>query len=135
MAFSFKNLEGQNIKLAPLSRDHYGAMIEALSSMPDSVWDYLPQKLSGSKAIESWLTMHLSQKDEKLRFPYAIFSENGDRLLGSSSYLGLDERNRSIEIGWTWLAPEVWGSKVNLECKLLLLEQAFSTLNCVARSI
>src|SRR3712207_8602335 len=34
------------------------------------------------------------------------------------------------EIGWTWYAPEVWGTGVNVECKLLLMGHAFERLGC-----
>lgn len=30
-----------------------------------------------------------------------------------------------MEIGWTWVIPELWGSGVNIEAKLLMLEHAF----------
>ena len=32
---------------------------------------------------------------------------------------------KGVEIGWTWYSPSVWGTKVNPEAKLLLLEHAF----------
>ena len=33
------------------------------------------------------------------------------------------------EIGWTWYHPDVWRTKVNTECKLLLFMHAFETWN------
>jgi RimJ/RimL family protein N-acetyltransferase len=30
-----------------------------------------------------------------------------------------------LEIGWTWYSPNVWGTRVNPEAKLLLLQHAF----------
>ena len=33
-----------------------------------------------------------------------------------------------IEIGSTWYIPEVWGTAVNPECKMLLLAEAFEVL-------
>ena len=36
-----------------------------------------------------------------------------------------------IEIGWTWLTPEAWGTGANVEAKLLMLEHAFGTLGCL----
>ena len=53
------------------------------------------------------------------------------RVVGSTRYLALRPEHRSIEIGWTWLTPEVWGTGVNVEAKLLMLEHAFERLGCL----
>ncbi len=44
---------------------------------------------------------------------------------GHSSYLNIRARDRVVEIGHSWLAPDVWGTGANVEAKLLLLEHAF----------
>lgn len=36
-----------------------------------------------------------------------------------------------MEIGWTWYSPDVWGTAVNPECKLLLPERAFDDWSAV----
>lgn len=38
------------------------------------------------------------------------------------------EADKKLEIGWTWITQEYWGTVVNLECKLLLLTYCFETL-------
>ncbi len=53
-----------------------------------------------------------------------------DVWLGSTRFLALRPEQRSIEIGWTWLASEAWGTGVNVEAKLLMLEHAFERLGC-----
>ena len=47
------------------------------------------------------------------------------RAVGSTRYLALRPEHRSLEIGWTWLAPTAWGTGANAEAKLLQLEHAF----------
>jgi RimJ/RimL family protein N-acetyltransferase len=42
----------------------------------------------------------------------------------------LRPEHRSVEIGWTWLAPTAWGTGANVEAKLLMLEQAFDRWGC-----
>jgi RimJ/RimL family protein N-acetyltransferase len=37
-------------------------------------------------------------------------------------------KHRRIEIGSTWYRPELWGTAINPECKLLLLAHAFEVL-------
>lgn len=63
-------------------------------------------------------------------------------VLGSTSFMDIDPANRSVEIGSTWYAPAARGTRVNPECKLMLLRHAFEiekcvrvTLKCDARNV
>src|SRR5262249_14468248 len=49
-------------------------------------------------------------------------------LVGITSYLDSHVRNKRIEVGSTWYRPDVWQTRVNPECKLLLLAHAFEVL-------
>jgi RimJ/RimL family protein N-acetyltransferase len=53
------------------------------------------------------------------RFGYADFSRDFDPWWREA---------RATEIGWTWVIPQLWGSGVNIEAKLLMLEHAFERL-------
>jgi RimJ/RimL family protein N-acetyltransferase len=47
-----------------------------------------------------------------------------------SSYLEVSPADARLEIGFTAFTPDVWGTAVNPECKLLLLGHAFEDLRC-----
>lgn len=47
------------------------------------------------------------------------------RVVGTTSLGDIDRRNRAAHVGWTAYSPDVWGTAVNPECKLLLLSQVF----------
>lgn len=53
------------------------------------------------------------------------------RVVGSTRFLALRPEHRSVEIGWTWLHPNAWGTGINVEAKLLMLEHAFDRLGCL----
>lgn len=48
-----------------------------------------------------------------------------NRVIGSTAYLAVAPKHKAAEIGRTWYSPDLWGTVVNPECKLLLLEHAF----------
>lgn len=48
------------------------------------------------------------------------------RVVGATKFADFDLGNESAHIGWTGYAPSVWGTAVNPEAKLLLLDLAFS---------
>jgi RimJ/RimL family protein N-acetyltransferase len=52
--------------------------------------------------------------------------------VGMTTYMHVDPTNRRVEIGSTWLARRVQRSALNTECKFLLLQHAFETLDCIA---
>ena len=52
-------------------------------------------------------------------------------VLGMSCYLDIRSDHRALEIGMTWYIEAVRGTRVNPECKLLLLGHAFEDLGAV----
>ena len=47
------------------------------------------------------------------------------RVVGTSSLGDVDLGHERVHLGWTAYAPDVWGTAVNPECKLLLMTYAF----------
>ncbi len=52
--------------------------------------------------------------------------------VGMTTYLNIDEANRRLEIGYTWLGASAQRTMVNPEAKLLQLTRAFDDLDCIA---
>ena len=52
--------------------------------------------------------------------------------IGMTTYMNIHAGYRRLEIGSTWLAQRVQRTGLNTECKFLLLQHAFETLNCIA---
>ncbi len=51
--------------------------------------------------------------------------------MGETRYLTIEPTNRGLEIGWTWLSPEIQRTGVNTECKYLLMRHAFEQLGAI----
>jgi len=49
-------------------------------------------------------------------------------LVGMTRFHAISPTDKSLEIGYTWYTPAVWGRVHNRECKLLLLQYVFETL-------
>ncbi len=74
---------------------------------------------------------HLQREFASSRVAYLVRDRASGAALGSTSYLDIRPEHRGVEIGFTWYAPNVRGTGVNPECKLLLLRHAFEALGCV----
>ena len=62
-------------------------------------------------------------KDEA--YAFAVITKKDGRVVGSTSYLQVAAEHRRVEIGSTWYTTDTQGTKVNPECKYLLLRHAF----------
>jgi RimJ/RimL family protein N-acetyltransferase len=82
-------------------------------------------------SFHDWMTDALARSAEGVEAAFCVLEAGGGRPLGSTRYLALRPEHRSLEIGWTWLSPAVWGTGANAEAKLLLMEHAFERLGCM----
>jgi RimJ/RimL family protein N-acetyltransferase len=87
-----------------------------------------PVVVGRGPGFDEWLDTALTQHSAGQRVPFVVRRLATGELIGSTSYLDPVLRHRRVEIGATWYRPDVWGTAVNPECKLLLLAHAFDTL-------
>jgi RimJ/RimL family protein N-acetyltransferase len=73
----------------------------------------------------------LDGQKEGITLPFVIFDRETGQIVGTTRYADISPEHRSLEIGWTWYHPSVWRSRVNTECKYLLLRHGFETLGTV----
>ncbi len=81
--------------------------------------------------LKSFVEEALYTKEEGVEFPFIILLRESDKIIGSTRFLDISTANKSLEIGWTWYTPSVWGNQINMECKYLLLKYCFETLQII----
>lgn len=121
-------LEGNGIRLEPLTAAHEGALVKAATDgrlwelwftavpTPDEAAKYIATALEGQR------TGHM--------LPWAVRELGTDTIIGSTRYHDIVPAIDRAEIGYTWYAAAWQRSHVNTTCKLLLLTHAFETLGC-----
>ena len=120
-------LEGRSVRLEPLERRHADGLWEA--SRDPRTWAWLSIAQPATRAeLDAFLDAALAASDAGTEIPLVTMSRPG--LVGSTRFLALRPEHGSVEIGWTWLHPSVWGTGVNVEAKLLMLRHAFETWGC-----
>lgn len=122
-------LEGSLVVLEPLAEEHADELWEAAQS--PEIWRWLAHLGESRDHFDKWFQMALEDARSGKEGPFATRERNSGALIGSSRYLQVRPADRALEIGWTWLTPNAWGSGANVETKLLMLEHAFTTLGCV----
>jgi RimJ/RimL family protein N-acetyltransferase len=118
-------LEGELVRLEPLAERHV-ADLWAASRDPE-VWRWLSiRQPASSDELRAWIDEALAGPD----LPFATVIRKTGSAVGSTRYLALRPEYRSVEIGWTWLAHDAWGTGANVEAKLLMLTHAFDVWGC-----
>jgi RimJ/RimL family protein N-acetyltransferase len=118
-------LVGRWVQLEPLSEGHREGLCAAADD--DRIWEHFLTDARGP-GFDPWFDDVVRQRDAGRAVPFAVRVLDGARLVGCTAYLDYNPRHRRVEIGGTWYHPNVWGTRVNPECKLLLLAHAFDVL-------
>ena len=122
-------LSGVRAQLEPLGERHLPGLLAAAAD--PATWTWMPARLTDETALRAWLTDALRARDAGAELPFAIIEAAGARVVGSTRYLAIAPAHRRLEIGWTWLTPERWGTGINVEAKLLPLAHAFDRLGAM----
>ena len=120
-------LEGRVARLEPLAPEHEEGLW--LASRDPRTWRWL--SVVQPQTREEW-TAFVGQATDAATAGTEIplVTHRGDEIVGSTRFLTLRPEHRSVEIGWTWLHPSVWGTGVNVEAKFLQLQHAFDVWGC-----
>jgi RimJ/RimL family protein N-acetyltransferase len=115
------------VRLEPLRPDHSEDLW--LASRDPQTWRWL--SIVQPQSRDEWSTFFgqaLAAADAGAEIP--LVTSCKERVVGSTRFLALRPEHGSVEIGWTWLHPSVWGTGANVEAKYLQLQHAFETWDC-----
>ena len=119
-------LEGERVRLEPLSRRHLVGLAEI--AFDTAIWRWTIARPTDLVGLEAWLEGALANLAAGTEMPFATIERTSGRPIGSSRFLNISPENRRLEIGWTWLATASQRTGANREVKLLQLTHAFETL-------
>ena len=119
-------LEGTKVRLQPLIEAHLPALEEI--AYDGRIWRYMTNWVRTRDDLRSWMEAALRAKAVGNSLPWVTVLKQENRVIGSTRFIDLDMTHRTVELGYTWLAPEYHGAGVNPEVKLLQLTYAFEEL-------
>jgi RimJ/RimL family protein N-acetyltransferase len=120
---------GELVAVEPLSIGHEPGLARA--AQDPEVFAWLPEDMASSRQqLHRWLASALQSARLGREVPFAIIELSTGEPVGSTRFMEPRLEHLRVEIGWTWLASRVWGSGINVETKLLLLEHAFERVGC-----
>ncbi len=133
MKISPVTLEAKHVRLEPLLREHDDALVAASSD--GQLWNSSVTVVPSRETISTYLDAALNAQATGRELPFVILQKSSGLIVGTTRFYDIDPENRTLEIGYTWLAAKAQRTAVNTETKLLLLTHAFEYWRCIRVSL
>lgn len=121
-------LTGHRVTLEPLSVDHATGLASGVGDLWQTWYTHVPKPEDMAAEVERRLAL----RNEGSMMPFAIRRNDTGAVVGMTTFMNIDAKNRRLEIGSTWLAKSAQRTGINKGAKLLLLGHAFEALDCIA---
>ena len=128
MKFQPLVLEGEHVRLEPLTESHHADLCEI--GLDAELWKWIPFRVQTPDEMMAYIRDALKAQAAGSALPFATVDRKSGRAIGSTRYMNIDVANRHVEIGSTWIARDHQRSLVNAEAKFLMLRHAFEALGC-----
>ncbi|WP_214465729.1 GNAT family N-acetyltransferase [Microbacterium flavescens] len=121
-------LENAYVRLEPLSLDHVADLAEAAVGLEHAWYTSVPQ----GDDVAADVARRLAWQDEGHMTAWAVRRLDTGRVVGETTFCNIDQANRHVEIGHTWIGVDAQRTFVNSASKLLLLGHAFEACEAIA---
>lgn len=122
-------LEGLQVRLEPLLISHLEALCQV--GLDPVLWERGIAPLQTEADMRKYIHTALEWHVQGTALPFIIIDKSSSEVVGTTRYANIDESNRRLEIGWTWVGKRWQRTHVNTEAKFLLLRHAFEQLGCI----
>lgn len=124
MDLAFQPLHGRFVRLEPFHPALKAEVRAAVDCDPDT-WAIMPECGMGERFDDYWASACSASPNQRL--PYAARRLSDGRVIGMSSFYTALAGQGGVEIGSTFLHPDVRSGPVNPETKMLMLAHAFAS--------
>jgi RimJ/RimL family protein N-acetyltransferase len=121
-------LENEHVLLRPIvpeDREQYRSIV-----FDPETWRYFVTRITSEEDLDRFIADAVEDTAAGRRVAFAVISKADHAIAGSMSYGNMAEKEKRLEIGWSWLGRKYRGAGINRWAKYLLLEYAFETLEC-----
>ncbi len=118
-------LEGRDVRLEPLGPEHATALAALCE---DDIFTWSSSVLRTEADVAAFIDSACAAAEQGRERPFVIIERRTGAPVGTTRFLDIQRDHRTLEIGYTWLGRRVWRTRVNTECKYLLLHHAFEAL-------
>ncbi len=119
-------LEDELVRLEPLEEKHFKLLLPI--ALQTEIWQFTTATINNEADFRKYFDTALEEKQQHKAYPFAIYNKQLNEYAGSTRFGNIEFKHKKLEIGWTWIAPELQGTGFNKHCKFLLLQYCFQNL-------
>ena len=123
-------LEGDYVRLEPLSHDHAKDLREA--TQDGKLYELWYTPVPSPEGMTAEIDRRLGLYALGTMMPFATIDATTGKAIGMTTFMNIKLENFKVEIGSTWMANSYQGTAINPEAKLLMLSYGFDVLSCNA---
>ncbi len=123
MEISSVTLEGQHVRLEPLSLAHHESLLAAAAD--GELWNSAVTIVPSRSTMTGYIEAALKGEAYGFELPFVIIRKASGEVVGTTRFYEIERNDRRAAIGYTWLSLSAQRTPVNTEAKFLLLTHAF----------
>lgn len=121
-------LEDSHVRLEPLGHEHADDLARAAATITGTWYTSVPAAVD----VPAEIDRRLALRDAGSMNPFAVRRLSTGEVVGTTTFCNIDQPNRRVEIGYTWIAAHAQGTVVNPAMKRLMLAHAFGACDAIA---
>jgi N-acetyltransferase len=120
-------LEGKHVRLEPLSLDHLDPLTAV--GLDPELWKFTKVNVTSRDEMRAYIEDALRAQAHGTAMAFVTREKKSNTIVGSTRFADIDGHNRTLEIGWTWIARSYQRTAINTEAKYLMLRHAFEKMD------
>lgn len=118
-------LKNKWVKMLPLKEDDFEALYKVASD--PLIWEQHPSKTRYQREVfQNYFKGAIESGGA-----FAVYNAQTNEIIGCTRFYDYGENNKSVLIGYTFIAKSCWGSNYNRSMKTLMLNHAFQFVDKV----
>lgn len=120
-------LENDAVLLRPLQQSDFENLLPFALEEPE-LWKFSLVKADGRDNLQNYITIALQGRQNQTEYPFIVYDKLTQSYAGSTRFYDINLPFETLQLGYTWYGKAFQGTKLNKNCKYLLLTYAFEVL-------
>jgi len=120
-------LENERVILRPLSLTDGSLLAHYVNEEPE-LWKYSLVAINNTSDLANYIQTAIEARLNKTAYAFIVFDKLLNEYVGCTRFYDIQLNFQTTQLGYTWYSKKCWGTKLNANCKYLLLQFAFDQM-------
>jgi len=120
-------LENERVLLRPLSLTDGSLLAHYVNEEPE-LWKYSLVAINNTSDLANYIQTAIEARLNKTAYAFIVFDKLLNEYVGCTRFYDIQLNFQTTQLGYTWYSKKCWGTKLNDNCKFLLLQFAFDQM-------